>query len=291
MYGTRRALVHAAMLESINVRSGAKAGLDGPLDVYALSERLGLRVRFVDISMEGFYKRGRPPQVLLSALRPLARRAYTCAHEIGHHVFKHGSTIDELVDNPEGSGATTAEEISAQTFAGFLLMPTLGMRKAFAQRGWDAAKATPAQLLTIASAYGVGYTTIVNHLAYVLGMMPPARARELVRIPLPQVRREVLGTATSAPLIVVDCHWTLPTIDVEVGMQVLLPKGASLEDDRLVLRADTSLGRLFEALKPGIVQVERREGESVFVRIARRQYVGLSQYRHLEETDDEEQDE
>jgi len=291
MHRTRRTLAHTAMLESINVRSSAKLGLDEPLDVYALSEKLGLRVRFVGISMEGMYKRGRPPQILLSALRPLARRTFTCAHEIGHHVFKHGSTIDELVDNLTETGPVHPEEFLAQTFAGFLLMPTLGMRKAFALRGWCAAQATPAQLLTVASAYGVGYTTVINHLAYGLGMLPQARARQLIRVPLPQVRRDVLGTAFSAPLIIVDRHWALPTIDAEVGTHILLPPDATSGGDLLAHREDTSSGRLFEAIKPGIMQVERQGGEITFVRIARHQYVGLSQYRHLEETDDEEHDE
>jgi hypothetical protein len=285
----KRTLAHTAMLESINVRSGAKLGLDGPLDIYGLSEKLGLRVRFVGISMEGMYKRGKPPQILLSALRPLARRAFTCAHEIGHHVFKHGSTIDELVDSRQDVGTAHPEELLAQAFAGFLLMPTLGIRKAFVQRGWDAGRASPAQILTVSSAYGVGYTTLINHLTRSLQMISPSQARALTRVALPQVRRDLLGTVSSAPLIVVDCHWALPTIDAEVGTHILLPTDATPGEDVLEHRQDAASGRLFEAVKPGIAQIERRHGESLFVRIARHQYVGLSQYRHLEDMDDDDE--
>src|SRR4051794_40666666 len=110
------------MLEAITVRSAAKLGHDGPLDVYDLSERLGLRVRFVGVSMEGMYRRGRPPRILLSALRPQPRRIYTCAHEVGHHIFKHGSTIDELVEDLSRAGPLSPGEALAQSFAGFLLM-------------------------------------------------------------------------------------------------------------------------------------------------------------------------
>jgi FixJ family two-component response regulator len=53
-------------------------------------------VRFNNINMEGVYRRGLPPRIHLSARRPLPRRAYNCAHELGHHVFGHGSSIDEL---------------------------------------------------------------------------------------------------------------------------------------------------------------------------------------------------
>jgi hypothetical protein len=88
------------VLEGAQAASDARdsVGIDliAPVDIYAVAEAIGIRVRFLPVSMEGFYRKGSPPRVMLSALRPLARRAFTCAHEIGHHWFGHGSTIDEL---------------------------------------------------------------------------------------------------------------------------------------------------------------------------------------------------
>jgi hypothetical protein len=55
---------------------------------------LGVTVRFNNINMEGMYQRGAPPRIHLSARRPLSRRTYNCAHELGHHVFGHGSSIE-----------------------------------------------------------------------------------------------------------------------------------------------------------------------------------------------------
>ena len=76
----------------------AKAKLDqaSPICIYGLCETLGVTVRFNNINMEGMYQRGLPPRIHLSARRPLPRRVYNCAHELGHHVFGHGSSIDEL---------------------------------------------------------------------------------------------------------------------------------------------------------------------------------------------------
>lgn len=287
----RRDLARRAMLEAINVRSGAKLGHDGPLDIYDLSQKLGLRVRFVGISMEGMYRRGRPPRILLSALRPQARRVYTCAHEIGHHVFKHGSTIDELVEDLSKVRPLPPEEALAQSFAGFLLMPTLAVRKAFTERGWRASEASPAQLLTLASAFGVGYTTLINHLTYALDMLPHGRATQLLKVPPSRIRRDLVGTALSAPLIVVDPHWVLPTVDAEVGTHIRMPPGTTMGGDLLAQRADTPHGPLFEAIKPGIVRAERQcSGWAAFVRICRFQYVGLAEYRHLEDDDDEDEE-
>ena len=81
------------------------------------------------------YDREPKPRIHVSALRPLARRTFTCAHELGHHVFGHGSTIDELRDDQSKSAERPPNEILADAFAAFVLMPTLGLREAFTKRG------------------------------------------------------------------------------------------------------------------------------------------------------------
>ena len=92
----RHALATQAMQAAIATRAKAKLDQHGPICIYGLSETLGVTVRFNTINMEGMYQRGAPPRIHLSARRPLPRRAYNCAHELGHHVFGHGSSIDEL---------------------------------------------------------------------------------------------------------------------------------------------------------------------------------------------------
>lgn len=288
---TKRALATTALRKSIDVRTDQGLDLVSPLDVYALCERLRIQVRFADISMEGMYVRDQPPRIILSALRPLARRVYTCGHEIGHHVFGHGSTIDELREDLRVSPAFQPQEFLVQSFAGFLLMPTLGVRKAFTVRGWSAATATPAQLFTVACSFGVGFTTLVYHLAYGLEMIPGSRADLMQKVTLPSVRRELLGATGSGSLIITDRHWGLRTLDAEVGMQLLLPIGAEVEGDLLTRQMDLPNGRLFEAIKPGIARAWCETlGWNVFVRVSRRQYVGLSRYRHLEDDGEEEMD-
>src|SRR5262245_19679535 len=92
----RRALATQAIQAALATRAKAKLNQNGPICIYGLCETLGVTVRFNSINMEGMYQRGTPPRIHLSALRPLARRAYNCAHELGHHVFGHASSIDEL---------------------------------------------------------------------------------------------------------------------------------------------------------------------------------------------------
>lgn len=284
----RQVLAQQAQQKAIDVRR--KAGFDNksPLCIYSLCDKLNVRVKFVDISMEGIYLREAEPIILLSASRPFPRRTFTCAHELGHHVFGHGSTIDELIEDSENFKAFQPEEFLADSFAGFLLMPILGVRKAFVSRGWDAASATPEQIFTVACTFGVGYETLITHMAYVLKMIAPLRVNLLLKIKPKTIRENVLGHPSTNSLIIADKHWSMSTIDAEVGSLLLLPTGAEAANDTITFEKNHLKGCLFKANHPGLVRVYCRDtGWAVFVRVSRYQFIGLSQYRHLEEVEDE----
>ncbi len=290
--GARRQLAQAALAKSLDVRSCHDLRVDTrvPIDIYEVCAALGISIRSVGINMEGMYVRN-PPQILVSALRPYPRRTFTCAHELGHHVFGHGSTIDELVEGAGSNRRPDAKEILVQLFAGHLLLPVLGVRSAFASRGWDAKSASPAELLTIACSFGVSYEALVTHLASSLNMLPERRARELRRVPLPKVRETLTGTASSAPLLVVDQYWSLPTVDTEVGTDILLPTGSQVRGAAPVLELTGHAGQcpVFRASKPGSRTVDfliQGQPSTLLLRVARYQYVGLSRYRFLEAQDD-----
>ena len=104
-----------------------------------------------------------------------------------------------------------------------------------------------------------------------------------------QIQNQLITPATA------DRHWALPTIDAEVGTQLLLPSEAEVMDGNQVEhRGDLPSGRLFETIRPGIARVAcPGTAWAVFVRVSRRQYIGLAQYRHLEddEPDDGAEDE
>jgi hypothetical protein len=285
----RRSLTHQAMLAAIKARQDAKCDLVSPCCIYKLCGTHGVAVQFTDIaSMEGMYRRGPKPRIVLSALRPLARRAYTCGHELGHHVFGHGSTIDELRDEGTTPGHSNPVEILADAFAAFVLMPTLGLRRAFACRGWKAESATPQQVYTVANEFGVGYATLVTHLTYGLREMPRPHAAMLGKATPKALRAHILGEVTGDPLIVADAHFSSPTLDAEVGTLLLLPPGTDLSSPVATHLRDLPVGRLFRAIQPGLARaVVPGTPWAAFVRVSRAQYVGLAQYRHLEDVTDE----
>lgn len=288
MMPNRRALADKAMKAAITARLKAGKDLVSPICIYSVAEGHGVRVRFNDINMEGMYQRGSPPRIHLSSKRPLVRRTFNCAHELGHHILGHGSSIDELRENQAIRAWDVPEEYSADTFAAYALMPTLGLRNAFAVRGLSPETATPAEIYRIACQFGVGYSTLVTHLRWGESMISSARAEALRKLKPQSLRAQLFGAVTPKPLIVADEYWGGAAIDVEVGHLLLLPKGTVAHGNAINAVADLAHGRLFEATRPGLVRLERPGSSwAAFGRVARAAYVGLAEFRHLEEEDDE----
>jgi Zn-dependent peptidase ImmA (M78 family) len=263
----RRALATQAIQAAVATRARAKLDQASPICIYGLCETLGVSVRFNNINMEGMYQRGLPPRIHLSARRPLPRRAYNCAHELGHHVFGHGSSIDELREDAKAQPWEDPKEFLADTFAGFILMPIIGLRRAFSVRGWTPQSATPAQIFTIACEFGVGYATLLTHLSAGVNMLSRGRTAALQRVTPKALRMNILGALTPEPLIVADRHRAAPTLDAEVKTRLLLPPATETTGDGLAFERDLAAGRLFRAVNPGIVQASVGSW-AVFVRIA-----------------------
>lgn len=285
----RKALVMQGMQAAITART--QAGMDQkiPACIYGLCEAHNVVVRFNDLaSMEGMYDRSPKPRIHLSALRPLARRAFTCAHELGHHVFGHGSTIDELRDDQSNANARHPNEILADAFASFVMMPTLGLREAFAKRGLDPNHANATEMYAVACNFGVGQATLVNHLAYGVGLITQAQRDRLGSITPKMIRTELIGEVIPEPLILADQHWNSPTLDIEQGALLLLPHSVVVDAAMLTPERNLIPGRLFRATKCGITRVAvPGTSWATYVRIAKCRYVGLAQFRHLEDNEDE----
>lgn len=285
----RQLLARAAKQQVVNIRRSEGIALNAPICIYELCQKLGVRVRFVDISMEGMYFQDAEPLIFISALRPFQRRAFTCAHELGHHVFGHGATIDHLTEEAEQAKDFHPNEFLADSFAGFMLMPILGIRKAFSSRGWKAHSATPEQFYIVACNFGVGYRTLITHMAYSLGEIDNAKAKELSRFEPKTIREKFFGRSSTSSLIVVDENWLMPTIDVEVGTEIILPTNSELSKKSIELIDKNRKGDVYKAVHPGIIRVfNPGTSWAAFIRVSRNQFIGLSQYRHLEEVIEDE---
>ena len=225
-------------------------------------------------------------RILISSQRPLPRKTFTCAHELGHHLFDHGWKVDSLEEMTRSQ--RDPQEFLVDCFAGFLLMPPMAVRYAFTLRGWTPATATPYQIFTIACSFGVGYNTLTDHMVYALKLITAVKAKELKRFTPKTIRQKLLGESAVNPLMIVDEKWLSKTIDVEVGYQLLLPKTVSIEGEKLILQTSTEEGQLFYANQPGVVRAYCSKSEwAAFIRISCVKDWIYSHNRHIEESIDE----
>jgi hypothetical protein len=281
----RRSLNKAGMQAAADLRDELDLDPFAPVDIYGAAAQLGIVVRFMGTSMEGFYYKGPPAKILLSALRPVSRRAFTCAHELGHHIFGHGSTIDQM-QGDDREDDDKPDEIIANAFAAAFLMPTVGLRAALSRRGWEAKSATPLQLFTVACEYGVGYRTLVNHLTFLLREIPVPRRTELIRWNPQRIRRELLKCDPIA-LIIADEHNEAASFDAEVGTVLVLPSAADVEGEAVVHTGTLGNNEVYRAEKRGVARVSGA-GTAFDVRIMPHQYLGVAAYRFLEDPDEQE---
>ncbi|MFO0617211.1 MAG: ImmA/IrrE family metallo-endopeptidase [Polyangiaceae bacterium] len=277
---SRRALAQTATVAALRVRRELDRQLEYATCPFDLARALGLDVRFVAApSLEGLYIPAKST-IVVGSLRPRGRRSFTCAHEIGHHVFRHGFRVDE-VDAAEYDDA----EFVANRFAAALLMPKLAVDRAFAVRGTSAATCTAQALYSVAGYLGVGYTTLLGHLEYTLRLVSTAHAKAL-RVPLERVRKTILGFVPPKGLFIVEEHWIGRSVDVDVGDMVILPKGTLVDADILKQLGSHAQGLLLQAVRPGCATA-RSSSWKGSLRVGRAGYEGRAQYRYLGEEDDD----
>ena len=283
----RRAIARKAIAAALRTRLSVGYGLDHAICVYDLAEKLGIEVRFLDLpSMEGMYLSASCPTIILSSLRPPGRRAFTCAHELGHHNRSDGVEIDELVEQWD-THRFDPKEFAANCFAGALLMPKMAISSAFAIRGWSTVGCTPDQAFMVAGYFGVGYTTLIHHLRSALQVLPDSRAQALLKVSPRKAQSLLLGWQVPQKVVAVDAHWTGRAVDVAVGDLIFARGGARSEGACIEPSSQVEHGRLFVAAKPGIGRLEADASWSAFVRVSRNDYVGRALYRHWEEAGDE----
>ena len=288
---SRRELAREAMYKALQVRKAARIKPWEPICVFDLVEENGIEVWFVEApSLEGMHCRKSKSKsvIFLGSERPLGRKAFTCAHEYGHNVFGHGTKIDSVEEELGRKKGFQPEEYLANSFAGFLLMPKLAVENAFSSRDWDIASPSPIEIYTIAGYFAVGYSTLVNHMAYTLRVLSRPITRELLKKQPKDIRAALLGHPRDGNLVIVDMKWKRDSIDIEVGDLILLETRSLCESACIHCVGRTPQGWLFEGRAPGIGRLESPLDEwSSLVRVSRPAFKGRNRYRHYAEEDED----
>jgi Zn-dependent peptidase ImmA (M78 family) len=280
-------LLVQAIKKAGQIRKKLKLNLFSPVNIFDACTELGVTVRFIDISMEGMYinQEGAANQtILVSSLRPMPRRVYTCAHELGHHIFEHGSKIDGLNEEVASKSTYDKDEYLVDAFAGALLMPIAGIESEFTKRNWHPRNAFPIQFYIISSIFGTGYSTLITH-CKANGLINDTKAMELHKQSPAKLLQQIMGkNVENSHLKVIDNNADLSVIDLEVGNYLCLPPKMKVEGKHLHKINKTDYGNVFIAKHSGIVRALSIEnGSGYFIRIQNAGYIGLADNRHLED--------
>ncbi len=274
-------------MEAEKTRRLAKVPSIAPIDPFDIASQRGCEVRFLSLpSLEGMYSPEPKPIVVIGSERPAGRRRFTCAHELGHHIFKHGMQVEDL-NAQKHKGSRCPNEFLVDTFAGFLLMSQLAVVRAFNDRQISIASIQPEQIYKLANFFGVGYATLLNHLTYSLQLLPEEQAQKLLKIRMAKLVKERYGASANNEVVIVDFNWLFRSVDLDVGDMLVLPQEAEVEEKmQLQFLREIDEQNVYIAVAPGLTRSACLDRNwAVNVRVARKNYEGLARFRYLEEVE------
>lgn len=287
-FSTRRQLTLQAAKQAQIVRTKCKIRQGTALDPISVAEARGCEVRFMALSsLEGIYSPTPRPVIVLGSERPAGRRAYTCAHEIGHNEFEHGTRIDEYV-NDSTPDNNDPDEFLANMFAAFLLMPKTSVQKTLKSHGIQPQRIEPLQIFRMASHLNVGYGSLVNHMTWTLNILNRQQSKVLLRTQ-PKEIKSLYGGSPQGEVIIVDRFWQDRTVDLEIGDILVLNKDVTLEQTTRLSFVGTIDGQnTYRAAARGYARAFDDDGDwGVNIRIASKHYQGLARYRFLEDPEED----
>lgn len=268
------------MREASRLRFRHKLRLSDSICPCDLALAVGLTVQFLTVpTLEGMYDKDRGA-IMLGSLRPAGRRRFTCGHEIGHHVFDHGTTLDQL--RGPHTDSSDPNEFLADSFAAALLMPKTAIDAAINRRGWARRQFTPQMLWILAQDLGVGYETLLVHLNLVIDYLSSAETAKLQKLRPADLRDEFAGFEVKHEVYPVDEFWGTRPVDLEVGDLMIgtlsIVEGTSVE---VVENPKPHL----VAMRAGITTLRLPSGRAIASRVANRNYFGRAQFRYEEDVE------
>lgn len=284
---SRDELARIAARAAADLRSARGYARDVPICPIDVAADSGAHVWLAPIpSLEGMYCKDRGPSIIVSTERPPGRQSFTAGHELGHHVFRHGTRADEYLETPTTT-TFDPEEFLADSFSAHLLMPPSAIRAGFHARGVQIPDCTPEDVYAVATWLGVGYETLVGHMEVALRLLPRQRADVIRRTSPKALRQQLLGDDLVPHLVIAGPSWSGRAIDLRVGDGVLVPGDCIQEGGRVALRSLPSRERLAVAVRRGLGRIESPStGWSSFVRVMPQKFEGQASFRFDEDPDE-----
>jgi Zn-dependent peptidase ImmA (M78 family) len=192
-----------AMMRAVQVHRDLGIDRTGYVDVFAALKDAGIECMAKPLArLFGFYyapRDGGPAALLNADLDEITLR-HTAAHELGHHAFDHGSRADTDLDLAETlpGRAWTTEEMQAESFAAWFLMPPPAVQAAMRRMGVNRVDG-PEQVYELARWLGASYAGTVRHLLR-LKTISRQTAEKWARAVPGRIRARLYGAPTPRPL-------------------------------------------------------------------------------------------
>jgi hypothetical protein len=237
-------------------------------------------------SLEGIYSPTPRPVVVIGSERPAGRRSYTCAHEIGHHEFGHGTRVDDCV-NKGNLENDDPGEVLADMFAALLLMPKTSVRKALKERGVQPHNIDPFQIFRTATYLNVGYGSLINHMTWTLDMLTRQQCKDLLKTQ-PKEIKAVYGGSPQGEVVIVDDLWSDRPVDLEIGDILVLNEDVSIEDTNcLTFNGMFESQNTYRCVRKGYSRAFKNDGVwGTHIRITSKHYEGLAAFRFFEDPEE-----
>ncbi len=286
----KRTLIGRKALKSaLEIRIKANYRHDNPICIYDFAEKLGISVWFQGGgSFGGMYSKT-SNTILVPSLRPVGRQAYTCAHELAHWHYGHGSRIDCYADE-RVCAVKDEEEYLADMFAGHLLMPPGAVTKEFNKRSINPNSCTSVDFYKICCQLNVGYNTLLNHMLLTQKNLTHESFTRLNSSTPKSIRKNFIDFMNEDPghVVLVDEHWHAVPIDLQVGHVAVISTNTQIRGESISKIYESDGITIIIGKSPGISSITNSDLTwSSFVRVSRKDFQGRCIYRHLEEEDDE----
>jgi len=269
-------LGQSAAKAALKYRVTHQLGFDEPCDIFQTVADERIDLQFVDVpSLEGmFLQEPEATRICVCAHRPWGRQRYTTAHELGHCILKHGTQVDMAMDARDQQPTLSDEEILAEAFARFLLMPPRAVSNAFGK----GQTSDPHEVFKASCWLGVGYGTLVRQMCSSLRLISGAEQERLLQIERRDLCRQIAGIPDlKEDLWLLDERWRDRRVHAQIGdiIQGVSAKGSTL------LAPITPVANRVQHV--GTETVHLIAGGDVAISSSQRSFVGFYDYRYLPE--------
>jgi len=189
----------------------------------------------------------------------------------------HGTKVD-TIESLKKIESDDLDEKLADTFASAIMMPNNAVHAGFRLRNMNMTCPSPTDVYRVATWLGVGYTTLIHHMFYVMRNISEEKHKSLLRREPKEIKTELVKQVTTKEVFVLDHLWKNCRVHAQVGDFLL---GIS-NSNSYPIASEVCEGCV-TATKVGNSIVTTLCGNPVYVSVCRESYIGFYEYRYLME--------